>query len=136
MDEQKDLEKLMDKIFEADQLDTPSVNFTANVLEKIEAGRKAQLTYTPLLPKWVFVVMGILVVGFVLFVFSITDSVVVTPQINYFESVKSVTSWFTESTSIFNFSGTLGYSIVAIGLLICVQASVLNKFVNRTNSLA
>ena len=136
MDEQKDLEKLMDKIFDGDLLDAPSTNFTTSVLEKIEAEKKEQLAYTPLLPKWVFVVIGVFVALFVIFVFRITDPVSIGPQINYLESFKSISSWFATSASVFDFSGTLGYSIVAIGLVICLQASLLNKFVNRTNSLA
>lgn len=133
MDEQKDLEKLMDKIFDVDQLEAPSVDFTTNVLEKIEAQKKARLAYAPLLPGWVFVIIAVLVVLFVLYVFNSTESV--SPQTNYFESMDFSTTWLSERMSQFSFSKSLGYSILAVGVLICLQARLLNRFLYRTNSL-
>lgn len=134
MDEQKDLEKLVDKLFDADRLDSPSLNFTSTVIEKIEAEKKARLEYTPLLPKWVFVILAFLVVVFSVYVLNTMSSG--NSGINYFESLNFSSSWITEGFSTFNFSSTLGYSVLAVGLLICVQASFLNKFFNRTNTLA
>ena len=133
MDEQKDLEKLMDKIFDVDQLEAPSVDFTTNVLEKIEAQKKARLAYAPLLPGWVFVIIAVLVVLFVLYVFNSTESV--SPQTNYFESMDFSTTWLSERMSQFSFSKSLGYSILAVGVLICLQARLLNRFLYRTSSL-
>ena len=133
MDEQKDLEKLMDKIFDVDQLEAPSVDFTTNVLEKIEAQKKARLAYAPLLPGWVFVIIAVLVVLFVLYVFNSTESV--SPQTNYFESMDFSTTWLSERMSQFSFSKSLGYSILVVGVLICLQARLLNRFLYRTNSL-
>lgn len=134
MDEKKELEKLMDKFFEHDQLDTPSSNFTASVIEKIEADRKSKLSYSPLLPKWVFVSIAVCFALFVAYVLSISDSL--GPQLDYFESLDFSTSWISENVSQFSFSKTLGYSILAVGLLLCLQAGLLNKTMNRTNSLA
>ncbi len=133
MDEQKDLEKLMDKIFDADQLDAPSADFTTNVLEKIEAQKKVRLAYAPLLPGWVFVIIAVLVVLFVLYVFSSTESVAL--QTNYFESMDFSTNWLSERMSQFSFSKSLGYSILVVGALICLQARLLNRFLYRANSL-
>ena len=123
----------MDKIFDADQLETPSMNFTANVLETLEHKRESQLVYTPLLPKWVFGVLGVLLVVFVFYVFNVTDGS--SSGINYFESLNFSTSGLTQSLLKLNFSKILGYSVLAMGLLVCLQASLLNKFLNRTNSM-
>ena len=133
MDEQKDLEKLMDKIFDVDQLEAPSADFTTNVLEKIEAQKKVRLAYAPLLPGWVFIVIAVLVVLFVLYVFSSTEPVAL--QTNYFESVDFSTTWLSERMSQFRFSNSLGYSVLVVGVLICLQARLLNRFLYRTNSL-
>ena len=133
MDEQKDLEKLMDKIFDVDQLDAPSADFTTNVLEKIETQKKVRLAYAPLLPGWVFIVIAVLVVLFVLYVFSATEPVAL--QTNYFESVDFSTTWLSERMSQFRFSKSLGYSILVVGVLICLQARLLNRFLYRTSSL-
>ena len=133
MDEQKDLEKLMDKIFDVDQLEAPSADFTTNVLEKIEAQKKVRLAYAPLIPGWVFVIIAVLVVLFVLYVFSSTEPVAL--QTNYFESMDFSTTWLSERMSQFRFSRSLGYSILVVGALICLQARLLNRFLYRTNSL-
>ena len=133
MDEQKDLEKLMDKIFDVDQLEAPSADFTTNVLEKIETQKKVRLAYAPLLPGWVFIVIAVLVVLFVLYVFSATEPVAL--QTNYFESVDFSTTWLSERMSQFSFSKSLGYSILVVGVLICLQARLLNRFLYRTSSL-
>ncbi|BFP39666.1 hypothetical protein FGF1_05110 [Flavobacteriaceae bacterium GF1] len=133
MDEQKDLEKLMDKIFDVDQLEAPSADFTTNVLEKIETQKKVRLAYAPLLPGWVFIVIAVLVVLFVLYVFSATEPVAL--QTNYFESVDFSTTWLSERMSQFRFSKSLGYSVLVVGVLICLQARLLNRFLYRTNSL-
>ena len=133
MDEQKDLEKLMNKIFDVDQLEAPSADFTTNVLEKIETQKKVRLAYAPLLPGWVFVIIAVLVVLFVLYVFNSTESV--SPQTNYFESMDFSTTWLSERMSQFRFSKSLGYSVLVVGILICLQARLLNRFLYRTNSL-
>lgn len=133
MDEQKDLEKLMDKIFDVDQLEAPSADFTTNVLEKIETQKKVRLAYAPLLPGWVFIVIAVLVVLFVLYVFSSTEPVAL--QTNYFESMDFSTTWLSERMSQFRFSKSLGYSVLVVGVLICLQARLLNRFLYRTNSL-
>lgn len=133
MDEQKDLEKLMDKIFDVDQLDAPSADFTVRVLEKIEAQKKVRLAYAPLLPGWVFIIIAVLVALFVLYVFSSTEPVAL--QTNYFESMDFSTTWLSERMSQFRFSKSLGYSILVVGVLICLQARLLNRFLYRTNSL-
>lgn len=133
MDEQKDLEKLMDKIFDVDQLEAPSADFTTNVLEKIETQNKVGLAYAPLLPGWVFMVIAVLVVLFVLYVFSSTEPVAL--QTNYFESMDFSTTWLSERMSQFRFSKSLGYSVLVVGVLICLQARLLNRFLYRTNSL-
>lgn len=134
MDEQKELEKLMDKIFDADQLDVPSSNFTTRVIQAIEAPQTERLTYRPLLPKWVFYVMSILVTVFIYVVFEFTDASI--PQVNYFNSMDISASWLTESISSLNFSNSFAYGILALGLLICLQARLLNGLLDRTDPLA
>lgn len=134
MDEQKDLEKLIKKVFEVDRLDAPSANFTATVLEKIEAEKKSKLAYKPLLSKKAFVVLGVLIVAFVAFVFSITDTAV--PPVNYFESFDFSGTWLSEHISEFSFTTSFGYMMLTVGFLFCLQAGLVNKKLSGTNSLA
>ncbi|MEM1259758.1 MAG: hypothetical protein AAGC45_08375 [Bacteroidota bacterium] len=134
MDKEKDLGKLMDKIFDADQLDAPSSDFTSAVLKKVEAHTKQRFSYTPLLPKWVWIAILLLVVVFVVYVVNNTELVIA--EVNYLESFNFSLSWLTQGYAQLNFSRILGYSILPLGILICIQASLLSRFMNRTNSLA
>lgn len=134
MNEEKELEKLMDSIFDLDQLEEPSLNFTSSVVEKIEAYRNERFAYAPLLPKWVLVVLGTLIVAFVAYVLNSSNSV--GEQINYFENLNFSTSWIKESYGKLNFSTSLAYGIVGIGVLLCVQATMLNRFFNRPVHIA
>ena len=134
MDKEKDLEKLMDKIFDVDQLEAPSSDFTSAVLQKVETHTKERFSYTPLLPKWVFIAILLLVVVFVAYVMGNTDSG--TTGFRYLESFNFSLSWLSDGYSKLNFSRILGYTILPLGVLICIQASLLSKFMNRSNSLA
>ena len=134
MDEQKDLEKLIDKVFEVDRLDVPSANFTATVLKKIDAEKKSKLAYKPLVSQKAFVALGVLVVAFVAYVFSITDTA--NSQANYFESFDYSGFWLSEHISEFSFTASFGYTILTVGILFCLQAGLLNKKLYETNSMA
>lgn len=134
MDKEKDLERLMDKIFDVDQLEAPSSDFTSAVLEKVEAHTKERLSYTPLLPKWVFVLLLLLVIAFTVYVLGNTHSG--NMGLRYLDSLNFSLSWLSDGYSKLNFSRILGYTILPLGVLICIQASLLSKFMNRSNSLA
>lgn len=134
MDKEKDLEKLMDKIFDADQLDAPSWDFTSAVLREVDAYTKQRFSYTPLLPKWVLFTILLLASVFVVYVINTSDSGIT--GTNYFDSLNFSMSWLTDRYSRLNLSKILGYSILPLGVLICVQARLLSRFTNRTNSLA
>ncbi len=134
MDKEKDLEKLMDKIFEGDSLEVPSSDFTRNVIQKVEERTKEKLTYTPLLPKWLLQTLVVSAVIFVVYVFMNSDFA--NSETSYFDKLNFSTTWLTEGLSQLNLSTILGYAILCMGLLICLQASLLNKFLNRSNSIA
>jgi len=134
MDEQKELEKLMDKLFEEDHLESPSVHFTETVLQKIEAQKSTQLSYKPLLPKWVFVALGVLVVFFTVYVLQSTESK--TPQVDYLQYLNSSGDWINNALSGINFSKTMGFTIVSLGLVICLQAKLLDRFLYGPQKMA
>lgn len=134
MDKEKDLEKLMDKIFEGDSLEVPSSDFTRNVIQKVEERTKEKLTYTPLLPKWLLQTLVGSAAIFVVYVFMNSDFA--NSETSYFDKLNFSTTWLTEGLSQLNLSTVLGYAILGMGLLICLQASLLNKFLNRSNSIA
>jgi len=134
MDKEKELEQLMENFFDADQLESPSLNFTTAVVEQIKAEQRERLTYRPLLPNWVFFAIGILVLVCICVVMAYTD--VSVPQVDYFSRIDFSMPWLTETMSNVSFSNSFVYGILALGLLVCLQARLLNGLLNRKGSLA
>ena len=134
MDENKDLDRLMDKIFEADNLENPSLEFTSKVLDSLAQERQATLTYKPLLPSWV---LGLVLTSFIIFVaYVLGTTEIPTTDLNYVDSINSSTQWFTNTLTSVDFSQTLGLVVLAVGILICIQATVLNRFFGKTTLAA
>ncbi|SHH02423.1 hypothetical protein [Flagellimonas flava] len=131
MDKDKNLEKLIDQLMEEVPLDTPSVDFTSNVLKEVESVVDSKIKYKSLISKKTiaFVLAGLcLSLWYVgawngnmgedgsLLVTYLTDS----------------GKWASQFLSQFQFSKTLSYSIVAIGAMICFQSLLLKRyFTNR-----
>ena len=131
MDENKDLDRLMDKIFEADNLENPSLEFTSKVLDSLAQERQATLT---LLPSWV---LGLVLTSFIIFVaYVLGTTEIPTTDLNYVDSINSSTQWFTNTLTSVDFSKTLGLVVLAVGILICIQATVLNRFFGKTTLAA
>lgn len=129
MDDQKELEKLVDGFFESDQLDSPSMNFTNSVLEKVGHERAARISYAPLLPKWVWFSVGlvcILITGLVITSGSPDDS-----EPLYMDYLKSSSSFVSNLFGQLELSNIMGYVAVAVGIMICFQASILTRNFNR-----
>ena len=125
MDDQKELEELMEKIFEVDQLDVPPSNFTYSVLNRLAVERKEKLIYRPLLPKWLLVIIGVFILILTYVVLSVfaVDSAESSYNLSFYEA----TSWLSHSLVKIDISNVLGYYLLAMGLMICVQAFVINK---------
>lgn len=134
MDEQKELEKLMDKLFEVDHLESPSADFTKSILERIEIQKHTQLAYKPLLPKWVFIALGIMVVIVVFLAFQNTESS--SSSIDYMQYFNASSTWINNAFSEFNLSKIVGYTILPMGLLICLQAKLLGRFSINSHNMA
>jgi hypothetical protein len=126
MDNQKELEKLIDKLMASDALESPSKDFTAQVLEKTVGAKSQQLEYKPLLPKWVLFLAAILVMGFL--VYGVNLYVTSGNSFSYFKDLDKIGMWSSDFFSKFNFSKTLTYSIAISGILICFHSLILKRY--------
>ncbi len=126
MDNQKELEKLIDKLMASDVLETPSKDFTAQVLEKTVRTKSQQLEYKPLLPKWILSLAAVLVVGFL--IYGVNLYVTSGNSVSYFKGLNKIGIWSSDFFSRFNFSKTLTYSIIISGVLICFHSLILKKY--------
>ena len=124
MEENKELEQLVDKLFEADKTDSPSMGFTNQVMAKIEALKSTKLKFKPLLPKWIFIVIGL--IGSVFTWYVLKTNALNTTRLNYLPQLDA-NALITDLIGQFNFSSSLGYSLLAIGLVTCIQAVLLTK---------
>lgn len=122
------MENLLDKIFEADKPDSPSMGFTNQVMSQIEALESSKIVFKPLIPKWILAVVGIAISVFVWF--SLKSNQSASYSINFIPSLDTnalISDFFNQ----FNFSSSLGYSLLAIGLVSCVQAILFTRKMNR-----
>lgn len=126
-DEDKNLEKLIDKMLENQKLEKPSFDFTSKIMQQIELSEKSQpIVYKPLLSKNTMVVICILIASiFVISTLSPTNT--------------STSKWmiYVNYSSIFkintSFSKTAMYCISIGTLMLLTQIIYLkNHFNNKT----
>lgn len=130
MDNQKELEKLIDKLMTSDRLETPSVDFTNKVVDIAIKTKSERIEYKPLLPKWILYLTVVIVITFL--VYGINLYVTSGTSTPYFKDLNKIGSWSSNFFAQFNFSKTVTYAIVISGLMICFHTLVLKKhFENR-----
>jgi len=125
MDNQKELEQLIDKIMNNDVLDSPSADFTKNVMASLSVERSPYFVYKPLLPKYIFAVVAVVFVALIFGIFNFYGITETNPR--YLESLNEASSRFTELFAQIRFSKTIGYIIFFAGLMFCVQTVLLKK---------
>jgi hypothetical protein len=127
----KKIEAFIDKLMSADSLEQPSIDFTANVMSKVEAISNSTATvYKPLISKqvWILIVATFLaLVGYVIFNEPSTSS----GLLERFDL--SGVSNPLENIS-FNFSKTLMYAMVLMAVMFSVQIPILKHYFNNRMS--
>lgn len=124
--ENKELEKLADKVMKNTSLEMPSFDFTANVMAQVAEMPKAAVpVYRPLLPKpfWIGLAIAIVVlVGYIYFSGNPQESV------SYAVDFKQLYSnSFQSLATVLKFSKTAMYAILALLLAILVQIPIVKS---------
>ena len=125
----KNIETFVDKLMVNDRLETPSADFTNKILEKLNIESKA-ITYKPLIPKSVWVILGVavsVIVFYALFNHEASNS---SSKISDFLNLSQIEFNPLENIS-FNFSKTLAYSMVAFSVMIGLQVPLLKSYINN-----
>jgi hypothetical protein len=125
----KRIEELVDKLMANDSLEKAPVNFTNDVMSKIEALSETKtIVYKPLIPKYVWWLLGL---GFVALI------------VNVILSKSSNSSSLSErynlpevSFDVFNnlsvdFSSTLMYATVLLAVMVAIQVPLLKQYFNQ-----
>ncbi|WP_400077745.1 hypothetical protein [Winogradskyella sp. R77965] len=125
----KRIEDLVNKLMEADSLETPSFDFTDNVMSKVEALSNSEVTvYKPLIPKYIWWLMAsgfLALVCYILFK-KPTETTSLSERYN----LPEVSFNLLEGLSL-NFSNTLIYAIVLLAIMVSIQIPLLKQYFNN-----
>lgn len=130
--EDKRIEDLVNKLMEADQLETPSFDFTEKVMSKVEALNTSDATvYKPLIPKYILWTIAASFIGFVGYVLfkQPTSNTSLLERYNLPELSFNPL----ENISI-DFSSTLMYAMVLLAVMFSIQIPILKQYFNNRMS--
>jgi len=129
--DEKNIEAFIDKLMSTETLEQPSIDFTDNVMSKLEAISNSSATvYKPLIskPVWILIIIGFMtLVGYIIFKEPTTGSSL-TERFNLTGISNSL-----ENIS-FNFSKTLMYAMVLMAVMFSIQIPILKQYVNSKMS--
>ena len=125
------LDKLAKKVMESSLLESPSLDFTANIMARVEASVISQVTvYKPLISKRAWLLISILLIGSLSY--GILGSGL--EGLGWFDTIDfSIISnnKVTEVISGITFSKTLIYAVGFCGLLFFIQIPMMKHFFDK-----
>ncbi|NDV45143.1 hypothetical protein [Flagellimonas sediminis] len=133
--EEKKLEEFVDRLMADAPLESPSVDFTKNLMLRIEAqSQKEAFQYKPIMSRSVlvglFVAFSVLMV-YVISQYDLGDGTGWFDKITWEPNFKPFWGWLENYTS----SKVLVYAVLLFGLLFFVQVPWLKKHMDRTAML-
>lgn len=128
----KHIENLVDKTMKGASLESPSMDFTAQVMSHVSELSQSRITvYRPLISRRFWVVIGIAIFATVIYLFlnTPTNEASWLNSIN-FEALRN--NSISQALSNFTVSKTVMYSVVLFGIMMFIQVPILkNYFDNR-----
>ena len=125
------LDKLAKKVMQSSLLESPSLNFTAKVMAKVEASAPNHITvYKPLISKRAWFIISILVVGCLSY--GIFGSGL--KSLGWFDSIDySIFSEnkLTNAITGITFSKTLMYAIFFFGVVFFIQIPMMKRYFEK-----
>ena len=123
------LDELTKKMMSSTKLESPSSNFTQNLMAKIEQMELEPKVHKPLISKVAWIFIGVVITGIILYSsffglesFGLVDNV----DYSIIENNK-----VTEALSGLSISKTLMYSILLFGVFMLVQMTVLKNYFDK-----
>ena len=129
-EEDKNLEKLIDKMMAENTLETPSFDFTSKLMSQVQAVEKRKIkAYKPLISKstWIFI-------GFCLIALTIY-SVYSNSDISNFEIVKLYSDKASTLFSGIHFSKNILYALLIVPFMILIQIGILKHYFDKKYEL-
>jgi hypothetical protein len=127
--EDKKIEELVDKLMANDSLEKAPINFTDEVMSKIEVLSEATtIVYKPLIPKYVWWLLGL---GFVaLIVNVILNKPSNSSSLSERYDLPEISFDLLNNLSV-DFSSTLMYATVLLAIMVAIQVPLLKQYFNQ-----
>ncbi|MEM0574878.1 hypothetical protein [Flavobacterium polysaccharolyticum] len=126
--ENKDLEKFVDRMMSDLTLESPSVDFTSKVMTQVAATKASDVTlYKPLIPKSIFIAVFGFTCLLTIYLFIYGET---TPEswLNFINYDKLFNTRFLKGFAISKISM---YAIVASTVMFCIQIGFLRNYFNK-----
>lgn len=125
------LDKLAKKVVKSSKLESPSLDFTANVMQQVEASQISHITvYKPLISKRAWYVIAVLVIGGLLY--SIFGGLQSTALLESVDLSIISDNQVTNAISGITISKILGYAIGVGGLFWFIQISIAKHLIDKS----
>lgn len=124
----KELDQFIDKLMVNDSLEKPSSDFTNTVLNNLDI-KPLVITYKPLIPKWMWVVISAFFLALVTYSLSNQQDFGAESKLSELFNLSQIEFNPLENIN-FNFSKTLIYSMVAFSVMIALQVPLLKSYLN------
>ncbi|RZV62766.1 MAG: hypothetical protein EX254_07325 [Flavobacteriaceae bacterium] len=128
------IEKLADRLMKESSLESPSMDFTSQVMAKVDALAKSDVTtYRPLISKRVWTIVAIVMVASVVYLMfngANEESILASVDLSVLSENK-----LTNAFSGLNFSRTIAYAVGILALMMAVQVPLLMGYFEKKLSL-
>lgn len=124
------LDKLAKKVMQSSTLESPSLDFTANIMAKVKASGISHVTvYKPLISKRTWIIVAVLILGGLSYgIFGNIEGLGWVDKVDL--SIIS-NNKVTDAISGFTMSKTLMYAIGVCGLVFFIQIPMMKYFMNK-----
>lgn len=128
--EAKELEKLIAKVMQKAPLESPSLQFTDNIMAAINVEEKSvAFRYRPLLPKYIWFVIAAIVVGITTYLWIMLQPAPLDfPNLLFSFMEKST---FSKEVAAFSPSKVTAYAMLLFAIMLCVQIPVLRSYLTK-----
>jgi len=132
--EAKELEKLVAKAMQKSSLETPSFQFTDNVMAAINVQEQnATVRYRPLIPKYIWVAIAAIVIGFTAYIWFLVQPAPLDLPTLSFDFMEN--NPISQEVAAISPSKITSYAILLLALMLCVQIPMLKQYFDKRTAV-
>ncbi len=128
--EDNELEKLVAKAMQKATLETPSFQFTDNVMAAINPAHQTSATrYRPLIPKYIWVAIAGAIVAITAYLWFLIQPAPLNLPILSFNFIE--TNSISKEFAAFTPSKITSYAVLLVALMLCIQIPILKRYFDK-----